>query len=127
MNRYQEEYNLIEKLVGDKIYFSNHANFEEVKEVTKALNSLQEAVDKANKYDELKRTLEFSDIYSTNEFYNEYKSCLEGDGTAVFVMKDLTINNDFKTCWKMLKNCVNKYGEVCNWKCEIAFVVWFNR
>ena len=51
MNKYQEEYNLIEKLVGDKIYFSNHANFEEVKEVTKALNSLQEAIDKANKYD----------------------------------------------------------------------------
>jgi uncharacterized Zn finger protein (UPF0148 family) len=52
LNKYQEEYNLIEKLVRDKIYFSNHADFEEVIEVTKALNLLQEALDKAKKYDE---------------------------------------------------------------------------
>ena len=62
MNKYQEEYNLIEKLVGDKIYFSNHANFEEVKEVTKTLNSLQEAIDKANKYDDKETPKKFKKI-----------------------------------------------------------------
>lgn len=123
MNKYQEAY----KIIFDDLIPMPKLNERNRDWLYFQMDVIKEACDKANKYDELKRTLEFSEIYSTKEFYDEYKSCLENDGFAVFVMKDLTINNDFETCWKMLKNCVNKRGEFCGWKSEIAFVVWFNR
>lgn len=104
MNKYQEEYNLIEKLVGDKIYFSNHANFEEVKEVTKALNSLQKALKKANKYDD-------------KETPKKYKIKTDKDGRMIFVCPNC--NNTLVKFWSEVETirCI-PYCENCGQKLD---------
>lgn len=93
----------------------------------KHLNLLEEACKEANEHINLRQLIETGDIFSPQEFYDEYESCLKGDGFAVFIMKDLSVNSDFKTCWNLLENCVDKYDIFDRYKCQIAFIIWFNR
>lgn len=93
----------------------------------KHLNLLKEACEEADEHIHLRQLIETGDIFSPQEFYDEYESCLKGEGIAVFIMKDLSINSDFKTCWSILENCVDKYNIFDRYECQIAFIIWFNR
>ena len=91
------------------------------------LEKYHEEREEANEHIHLRQLIETGDIFSPQEFYDEYESCLKGDGSAVFIMKDLSVNEDFETCWSILENCVDKYDIFDRYKCQIAFIIWFNR
>lgn len=75
----------------------------------------------------LKFLIKDGHVFSSSEFYDDYESCLKGDGSATFITKDLEIIEDFKKGWQLIQEAVDKYGIFSTYDCKIAFVVWFNR
>ena len=74
-----------------------------------------------NNLKELKSMLEIGDVFSPHEFIEDYESCLEGDGHAIFITRKIEIIEDFEKGWELLTKAKK------TWKSEIAFVIWFNR
>ena len=100
------------------------------KETSARLNQLQqiktelEVKETAN---ELKKLLGLGVVFLPREFYDDYESCLRGDGSATFVTKDLKLIDDFSEGWKLLEEAVDDYNFLLHNDCKIAFVIWFNR
>lgn len=83
--------------------------------------------DLIREYKDLKNLIGTGDVFSSQEFFEDYEYCLKGEGIANFVTKNLEIISDFEQGWDMLIKAIDKYGIFDSNSCEISFVIWFNR
>lgn len=125
----KEEVNRYTKVKNNLYFNESKAYYEKemIGRINEQLQTLQQIKTELKLLNELKNLINSGDIFSPSEFYDEYESCLEGEGSATFITKDLEIIEDFEKGWKLIQKEIDKYGTFSPHKCKIAFVVWFNR
>lgn len=123
MNEFEEAFEKIKDFVQDEDNYEvwSRTHLLMLDEKLEVINEL------IRKYKELKQLISTGDVFTPQEFVNDYEYCLKGDGCATFITKDLEIIEDFKKGWDMLIEATDKYNILNSNSCKIAFVIWFNR